>query len=293
LQNFASRHDTHVDTRSDEQSSARDKHEAGVVLSKLEDFWCSLSLPEGANDELYRNNSSSEFSDRNLGRQFEGEPVGDHSIGKSDTQQKECGRLSQEDKKSRASARRAAFLASMNQFVQDASTCEPESEGASGIVVAPSIDETRILQSVGTRAQRLSDIASSCDFSSANLSSNKIASGSSPHFYAVRSDSNSSLNKASPVLPNFCEGTAAMHIIDAVNLACNATNARSSQECSISSVFTCNSSGSKPTAPAQSSTVSSGSPKRGEHLLSANSSDCLEANAHNSSPSTGATSAGV
>ena len=221
--------------------------------------------------------------------------MGDHSTGKSGTQQKECGRLSQEDKKSRASARRAAFLASMNQFVQDTSTRERESEGASGIAVAPSIDETRIMQSVGTRAQRLSDIASSCDFSLANLSSNKITSGSSPHCYVVRSDSNSSLNKSSPVLPNFCEGTAAMHSIDAVNLASNATKAGSSQKCSISSVLnnTCSSSGSKPIAPAQSSMKSAGSPKKGENLLSANSSDCREANAHNSSPSTGATSAGV
>jgi hypothetical protein len=214
-----------------------------LILGRLDSFLGSLRSPYGATpQEILRHESSnSEFSLTDDSREGGKETASFqtvHETGQvlhalhrssdmssqnpaSDASAKAQSVDAGEDmKRQRAADKRAAFLASMNKIMEDQPVAAAMTRGCEN-GAEQEADDKHLLQAVELRAQRLSDIAS-CDISLSSATCNK-SFGS-----IVQLDSNSSINRVSPVLMTSQDGETGIHSIKAVDMAGETSDTKAS-----------------------------------------------------------------
>ena len=137
----------------------------------------------------------------------------------------ESGDAGEDQRRKRAADKRAAFLASMNKIMVD-QTAATATGGYENQTDDDAADKD-LLQAVELRAQRLSDIAS-CDISLSSVASNKASLGSRTPLSSVQLDSNSSMNRVSPVLPTSFNGVQGIHTMTVVDMTGDTSSANAS-----------------------------------------------------------------
>ena len=215
-----------------------DQDHTTLILGRLDSFLGSLRSPYGATpqENLSHDSSTSEFSLTDGSREGGNETAAlqtVHEAGQvlralhhssdmssqhpaSDASAKAQSVDAGEDmKRQRAADKRAAFLASMNKIMEDQPVAAAKTRGCEN-VAEQEADDKHLLQAVELRAQRLSDIAS-CDISLSSVTCNKSLLQSCGSI--VQLDSNSSINRVSPVLMTSQDREPGIHSFQVVDMA--------------------------------------------------------------------------
>jgi len=223
---LSSRKDAHGGTQESSQRKVREKRNTALILGKLDTFLGSLRSPYGSAPEIEpdSNGSAAGASDEisavqcdpscNAGcssgesaellSQFANIAAPKMEVNRPDVikDAEQCvksTKVSEEERRRRAAAKRAAFLTNMDRLMQNQPASVPDDGHNDGGADSPAAGDNQILQSLETRAQRLSDIVS-CDVSLSNFV--KASFGSGPQDSDLQCHSNNSILTASQVSPN-------------------------------------------------------------------------------------------
>ena len=223
---LSSRKDAHGGTQESSQGKVREKRNTALILGKLDTFLGSLRSPYGSTPEIEpkSNGSVAGVSDEISAARCDPSCNAGCSKGESAAalsqfativaQKMEYNRpdviknagqcvksteVSEEERRRRAASKRAAFLTNMTRLMQNQPASVPDDGHNDGGADSPASGDNQILQSVETRAQRLSHIVS-CDVSLSNFV--KASSGSRPHHSDLQCHSNNSILTACQVSPN-------------------------------------------------------------------------------------------